>query len=343
MKIRNAWWVIRKPLEGESDNQSEGASAVGTGNAERLAFMQRINDANDETRAGELQLVNDDETLESFTVRGADGRETALTDTSTPDPVAAAEIERLAAESGQQSPEPQVQTITRKINGRDVTRTLDQWLAVASKVEAADQYLSEAARLRQEQNQRTQASQEDPVTVATVEEDDLAYARAIQMGTEEEAAAAVRALRHQRPSLTKDDVARTIDERLTFNEAIQQYRKDFNDIVSDPVLNQLALETDRKLLAAGDKRPYLERYADIGNTLRTWANGLAAKRNPPPAPVPATKLDRKAAATPVPKAAASKAASTVEVEEDESVADIIAGIAASRGGPQWMNGPTTRQ
>jgi hypothetical protein len=324
------------------DGTNENGEASGTGNDARVAMLNRINDANDEMRADEFESINDDGTTEKFVVRAAAGDDEALTDDIVADPEADAEIARLAAETG--APEEQPQMITRKVNGRDITLSLDDWLARASKVEAADQYLREASSLRNEQLQKAKApAQADPEPEPTVD-DDLAIARAIQMGTEEEAVAALRTLRQPRPSLTKDDVARTIDERLTFNGAIQRYREEFADVVGDPVLNQMALDADKRLLAAGDTRPYMERYTEIGTSIRDWSNKLVASRAPKPTTTAApTKLERKAAATPAPKAASQKTVSSVEEEADESTASVIANIAKSRGGPQWMNGPMTRQ
>ena len=316
---------------GENDN----GEAVGTGNDSRLAMLARINDANDEAHADDYASINDDGSTERFTIQRGDGTQEDLVDETAKDPEAEAAIAAQAAESNDAPQEPR--RTKYKINGREVYLTDDEVTARVQKIESADQYLAEASRLRNEQLAKAQVPQQrDPEPQQSVE-DDLALARAIQMGSEEEAAAAVRSLRRVTPSVTTADISRTIDDRLTFNQAIQQYRKDFADIVSDPVLNNLALETDRKLLAAGDKRPYAERYADIGNTLRNWADGMAQKRNPTLVPGVA-KLERKAAAAPAVKAASQKTVSTVEQEADESTSDIISNIAKSRGGPQWMNG-----
>lgn len=320
----------------EGDGGSDGESAVGTGNDARIAMLARINDANDREHADDMAEVNDDGTTSAFVVRDADGNETALDDETVADPEAAATIDALAAETGDPMDAPRMFRI--KVNGREMDVTEAQLIERAQKVESADQYLAEASRLRAEQVSKTQTPQVDSERESVVN-DDLAIARAIQMGTEEEAVAALQKLRKASPSVTTDDIARTIDERLTFNEAIQNYRKDYADIVGDPVLNQLALDTDRKLLAAGDKRSYAERYSDIGNTLRAWAIKLAKDRAPAPG---AEKLARKAAIAAPPKAASQKTASSVEDEVDESTSSVIANIAKSRGGPQWMNGASTQ-
>lgn len=331
------------------DGNNDTGEAVGTGNAARVAFLNKINDANDMMREDDFLSINDDGSTEKFVARDAAGNDEELTDETVEDPEANEAIKKLAEETGEPEPapepEPQVRMVTRKINGRDVTLSEEEWFVRASKVEAADRYLAEAAAIRNEQLKKAQAPQKRDPEPQPSAEDDLAIARAIQLGTEEEAVAALRTLRNTRPSLTQDDVARTIDERLTFKEAIDQYKKDFSDVVSDPVLNQMALDADKRLLAQGDTRPYLERYNEIGTSIRKWAETLVAQRAPksptPPAPVE-TKLSRKAAAAPAPKAASQKTASSVEEDADESVSSIIAGMAKARGGPQWMNLPTTR-
>ena len=323
------------------DGTNDDGEALGTNNDARVAMLNRINDDNDRMRAEEFLDVNDDGTTEQFVVQTDDGQQTPLTDDIAADPETAATIAALAAESdAEPARNPKLHRI--KVNGVEQELTYDQLVERAQKVASADQYLAEASRLRaqqqQQQNSQPQVSHQAPAPEEVI--DDLAIARAIQMGSEEEAVAALRKLRSKSPSVTPDDISRTIDERLAFNEAIQKYRTEYADIVNDPVLNQMALETDKKLLAAGDKRPYFERYADIGSTLRNWTNELVQKRAPAPVPQGVEKLARKAAATPVPKAASQKTESAVEEEADESTASVIANIAKSRGGPQWMNSMT---
>jgi hypothetical protein len=317
---------------GLEDGSDATSGVVGTENDKRLAIMQAINDRNDAIRAEELQDVTDDDTLVPFVVQDADGEQTDLTDEAKPDVEAQAEIERLAAESNEEVPAKAPERIKRIIGGKEYNLTLDEWLAKASKIENADLYLAEAARLRNEQT--VKAAPAAPTEQQLVE-DDLAIARAIQMGTEEEAVAALKKLRQAGPSVSPADIARTIDERLTFNDAIKQFRTKYEDIASDPVLNKMAMDTDARLIAQGDRRPYEERYAEIGENIRGWVGKLAKTSAPAQG---AAKLERKAAVGSVPKAAAKKAESGAEEEKEESVQEIIAKMAASRGGVQWQKG-----
>jgi hypothetical protein len=202
-------------------------------------------------------------------------------------------------------------------------------------VEAADQYLAEAARLRQEAEGKQQQYQQEEVAARSVE-DDLALARAIQMGSEEEAVGAIRKIKA--PTLSPDVLARTVDERLTFNEAISAFRKDYRDIAGDPYLNKMAMEKDAELIKQGDQRPYLERYASIGNEIRAWvaSKAPATQKQEEITKPNEDKQTRKENVQAVPKANGGKTGSTIEEEKEESSSDVIAGIAKARGGPQWL-------
>lgn len=295
-----------------------GEEVVGTGNDARLARMSEIADSADRERAEELANVNDDDTTEPFEAppggEAESGEETALAAVEEPPVV--------------DTP----QTFKIKVNGKDLELTTEQLIERAQKVESADAYLAEAARLKREMEQPLQQSADEVARQALEEE--LALARAIQMGSEEEAVAAIRKLRT--PSgPSKDDLMREVDARLTFREAIQQFQSEYKDITSDPYLLRLAQESDAEMVRKGDSRPYLERYREIGDGLRGWVKKLAPAAE---AGTTAEKQARKAQAAPVPKAANAKAPPPAEEEAEESASEVIAKMAASRGGPQWMNG-----
>ena len=160
------------------------------------------------------------------------------------------------------------------------------------------------------------------------------------MGTEEEAAAALKKMREQvsaRPSLSRDDVSHTIDERLAFNTALEKFSTEYQDVWMDPVLKKLALDRDTALLTSGDARPYYERYASIGNEIRSWREGLIPKDKKPAVDALDVKEQRKASAPKTPTAASGKVkAPRTEEEVDESPSEVIATMAKQRGGPQWM-------
>lgn len=303
----------------DTNDGEETGEAIGTGNDARIALMNRISDSADEGRKEEFSEINDDGTTTPF-VEPEDAE--SLADKEESD----AEAARLAAEEAtQQAPEKH----KIKVNGRELELTYDELVARAQKVESADDYLREAARLRNEQNKPLPTK----VDAASVD-DDLALARAIQMGSEEEAVAALRKLKSSGPS--KDDLTRVVDERLTFNTAINKFQTEYADVFSDPQLKQMALDADARLLAAGDSRPYFDRYQDIGNGIRNWVKDLKAPKND--ANLQPDKLTRKAAAPAAPRLASGTSQTSVEEEKEESAQEIIQAMAKSRGAPAWMTG-----
>jgi hypothetical protein len=234
-----------------------------------------------------------------------------------------------------------------KVNGKEIELTQEELIARAQKVESADVYLADAARAKK-------ASEAPPPPEGPTaeeiqlqqDEEDARIVRAIQMGTEEEAKIAVRLLTSRvaaRPSVSPDDMSRAIDERLAFNEAITDFRKNFPDIASEPLLNSLAQQRDANLVASGDTRPYKERYESIGKELRAWKEGLVpapkAQEDPKVPDVSFADKDTKKAAAPKTPAIATKKVAKVEEEDEdgeEDTATVIANIRKARGGPQWM-------
>ena len=230
-----------------------------------------------------------------------------------------------------------------KVNGKEFELSTEELIARAQKVESADQYILDASRMRREAENAQNTQKPVPVptgpTADELLEERRALVRAIQMGTEEEAMGALEKLqRPQRPAFSADDMARTVDERLTFKDAVRRFETDFQDVLSDPVLKQLALQKDQQLLAQGDKRDYWERYSEIGGELRSWKQSLVptAPAVSPTQQALDSKQQRKANAPSQPKAASARAPATQREDEgEESIGDVIAAIAKARGGPQW--------
>lgn len=327
-----------------------GGDAIGTGNDARVALLNSIGDSYDEIRAEDLADITDDGKLEPFVIQKADGEQEDL------------DREPAPAPTPEPTPEPEgadtAQMITRKVNGKMVTKSLEEWLVDASKVNAADEYLQDAARLRKQALQpEPDAPAPAPVQQGPSPEEIAAQqrlervklARAIQMGTEEEAVAAIEQLQNmsRTPTLTVEDVGRVADERLKFNTAIAEFNKEFADLVSNPQLHAMVLQADRDLISKGDKRPYAERYTEIGTAVRKWRDDLVKSVAPTPAPAskdaaPADDLANrraaKAAAPKAPTAASRTAQPVVEESDDEDVSSVIASMAKARGGPQWARG-----
>jgi hypothetical protein len=331
-------------------NLPSGGDAIGTGNDARIALLNAIGDQYDNIRAEDLADINDDGTTTQFVAPSLNEEDeearAAREETET-------EAARLAAANAAET-QPTTQMITRKINGKDVTLPLEEWLVRAQKVESADEYLQDAARQRKELQRNEQTP--EPVVPQGPSTEELAtqrlaemrtLARAIQMGTEEEAVAALAKLQtaNQPPTLTVEDVNRVTDERLRFNTAINWFAGEYKDLVSNPELNSMVIAREATLVRQGDRRPYAERYKAVGDEVRTWRDNLIASATPvttTETTTPVSSLDAKRAAkaaTPkAPTSASTKAVPVQQDEEEDSPSAVIAAMAKARGGPQWARG-----
>lgn len=208
-----------------------------------------------------------------------------------------------------------------KINGQDREVTESELVSLAQKGEGADQKFQEAARLRKEVDDLLkQQAPKEPAVEPKVTDDDLALARALQMGSEEEAARVIKGLR-DRPTLKEEDVVRKIDERLTFQSSVERFKSEFPAIFNDTNLMNLAMVKDQQLVASGDSRPYYERYKTIGEEIMTWVGNVKPQDK---------KQERKASITVLPQASA-RAQGEPEEDIDESASEVIAKMAKGRG------------
>ena len=323
--------------DGSTDDgidSSSGSGAVGTGNDARLALLAQINDANEEALGEDLADINDDGTTSPF-------REN---------------VAAQGEDDQQAAPEPETPPVVKhkiKVNGQELELTTEELIARAQKVESADQYLAEAARQKREATAAPVVPTSQGPTAEELQRqkdaEDREIIRGIQMGSEEEALAALRRLEERaskRPSIEMDDVSNAIDERLAFNEAMREFNTKFADVVSDPVLKKLAAERDRELLASGDKRPYSSRYEEIGNSLRAWKESIGGKKaDPAPVADLSSKVAKKAAAPAAPVGGTQKVTQRAEEDDngEENASDVIAAIAKQRGGPQWMRAEARKE
>jgi hypothetical protein len=212
----------------------------------------------------------------------------------------------------------QPRKIKIKVNGQDLELTEEELIARAQKVESADQYLAEAARVRHQASQ--QPSQPDTASTAhPSDEEDAALARALQLGTEDESVAALRKLR-QSASAQTDQIVAAVDERIAFRQAVDKFSENFSDIFADPLLKNLAFALDKHFMELGDKRPYGERYAEIGNLIRDKMRELAKQYGTDEAKLK-EKAQRKAQAPSAPKAAGTKATPDASEEEEDGPED----------------------
>lgn len=316
---------------GAVEDKQESGEVTGSGNDARLAMLNDIADKAEDEVADQLQDVNDDETTSPFRTERADNAQNESdkqTDTSTD----------VAADSTPPS-DSEVKKFKLKVNGKELELTEEELIARAQKVEAADEYLRTAKESVKSVKPTTpQFSQEELQRAQDAE--DLKLAQAIQMGSTEEAMAALRLLRQQArgtPSMSMDDVSAAIDQRLEFRTAFNNFTQEFKEIADDPVLFKIARDKDQELIESGDTRPYSERYREIGNNLRGWLKTVRGSSSTE------QKFDdkqrRKESAPTVPSAAAVKAPPTKQPDDrEETTQDTIAAMRQARGGPQWMRG-----
>jgi hypothetical protein len=204
-----------------------------------------------------------------------------------------------------------------KVNGQDREFTEAELIERASKSEAADQRFQEAAKLKREAEELKATTKE--VAKPEIEEDDLALARALQMGSEEEAAKVIKKLRA--PTLNEGDVVRKIDERLTFQSSVQRFQSEYPELFQDPYLSKLVALKDEEMVKQGDTRPYWDRYKSIGDEMRGWLGKIKPASQ---------KQERKASITVLPTAS-GRAAEKTEEDEEQSTSDVIASMAKNRG------------
>jgi hypothetical protein len=207
-----------------------------------------------------------------------------------------------------------------KVNGQDREFTEAELIERASKSEAADQKFQEAARLKREADEKLSQLPKKDVAEPKVEEDDLALARALQMGSEEEAAKVIKRLK-DRPTLSEGDVVRKIDERLTFQSSVERFKSEYPELFSDPYLSKLVAIRDEELVKEGDKRPYYDRYKSIGEEMKAWMGNIK----------PASKKEERKASIVNIKAASGRKVEETDEDEEQSASDIVNQMAKARG------------
>jgi hypothetical protein len=220
----------------------------------------------------------------------------------------------LAAQQAAASTTGDDQMVTLIVDGKEVTRPLSEVLDAGKrylqKDMTADERLVEATRILKEANEKFGKPQpaERPSEALPVEDDDAALARAIQLGSDEEARAAIAKLRK---SGRTDDTSITsmIDARIEFREAAAWVNTEYKDLLTDPLLGGVFMQKETEARKAGDKRPYRDLYKEIGDGLRKWRDGLAPKVDPLQ-----DKESRKASVTVIPTA---RAVAPVERNEDD--------------------------
>jgi len=286
-----------------------GSDVVATENDSMLARRNEIADNLDNLRGSDLQ----DTDGVSVMPRPAQEEDEGATEPGEEEPT-----ERVEAAKA----EPAKHKI--KVNGREMELTWDEILERAQKVESADQYLQLASESVRNAGKLASPPKEDEPE--KVEEDDLALARALQMGSEEDAAKAIRRLRAKPSEVTPDVLPRLVDERLKFLKAVESFQAEYKDYLEIPSLNKRAQEIDAQLAEREPSLPYDQRLKRVGEAVRKEALSVVQKFASPKT----DKAARKASVAPVPSAA-GRQAPMGDDEGEESTEKTIAEMAKSRG------------
>lgn len=218
-----------------------------------------------------------------------------------------------------------------KVNGKEVELSEEEMIARAQKVEAADQYLAEAKR--QAEALRATAAAPPPAgeqSADTLSDEDLALARALQVGSEEEAAKAIRALRQKpgpAPSINMDALAQKVEADMDFKANAKWFQESYPELFADPDYMTLVLKRDQEMLsennAKGIVQPYKDRYAKIGDEIRKKfginVDGAAKTRR------------KQETLTAIPTAHTKVRMPAEEDDSEPDVRDTIAEMAKARG------------
>ncbi len=162
--------------------------------------------------------------------------------------------------------------VTKVINGNKVTRTIDEWTNIASKVEDADAYYKESVRRMYEQKNQKPIENEKEVLKE--------LAKNLQFGDEEQAAAAVDQLMNRAAQKANERVE--ADSLQKAGEAVYlNFAKEYSDVVNDQILNSALQQLELKAINEGKRyhadelKNFDMRLRDIGNQVRNWRDNMA--------------------------------------------------------------------
>jgi hypothetical protein len=215
-----------------------------------------------------------------------------------------------------------------KVNGVEKEFTTEELIRKASLVDSAEEYQRQAKQAYEFAQQQIKQPSQDVAKSVDEEIDYASIVDAIQMGDKTEAINAIRQLvgtKNTTPSV--EVVSQVVDQKISFQNAVDKFKTEYNDLFEDPVLANMVIAEDQRLLNSGDTRPYIERYTDIGNQVRNWRDSIV-ERTTGSKPVKkaetlATKQERKLNAPqyPAKKAAVVESAENGNYRNGEPSAD----------------------
>lgn len=233
--------------------------------------------------------------------------------------------------------------IKLKIDGEDRVLTLEDALREIQKKGAADKRLEESTRLVNEakalfEQARTsnppQPSQDAAALQPPLDEDVAAVVRAIRTGTDEEAHYAARQwdqhIRSEKAILPAADIRALVNDAVDFRSSAEWVKHEYADLFGDTRLAAMFADADERQVQSADKRPYRERYIEIGDSLRGWRDSLVRPQDTAARTLEA-KRERKAAVVTPTAASVKDQLPIAEDATDDPVVDVIANIAKARG------------
>lgn len=218
---------------------------------------------------------------------------------------------------------------TIKVNGKEVELT-DELIRKAQLISA-----TEAARMLQQAKNPAKPSSDVSRNPAIhsdagskVEDIDFAeVAAALQSGTTEEIAAQLKKLANR--GVSQRDVYAQAQDAVKLEDATNWYREEYDDLVSDPFLQALTIQEDKRLMAEGFDGSYKERFKVVGDTVRAWKESIAGTPVVQKEESTLSKKEKLPSRTP---AAAKKQAPREVDEGEEDPRDVIAEMARKRRG-----------
>lgn len=312
----------------ETERRTDGESGgPGNQNDARLAMMESLADSTDKIREHEL---NDVTTEDYDDAPGTSAEPVAASDASdTEEQSESAQAVQAGGGDGKEdSSHQEPRKFKIKVNGVEQELTEDELIARAQKISAADGYLAEAIKLQQEaaadREKAKLPSQED--VQAAVKKDYRALARALQMGSEDEAADVLQSLDNSQRTPSNDELLRTVDtrldQRLSLQRDLAKFNEEYKELLSDPKAKALVEDLDEGYNLKGERASY-DRFKKAADKVQEIFGVKQANTSF------ADKEQRKASVRTVTGASTRQAAPAEEKEP--STSDIIANMAKSRG------------
>jgi len=277
-------------------------------------------------------------------------------DTSTSDPddseEQTSEEPETVLESGEATTEDEMVTlivdgVEKQVPMKDV---LDAGRRTMQKESTADQRLREATNLLNEAKKFNPNQPPDsgsgvgaPPPEAPPSFDAAELARALQYGSEEEAAAAVQKMAHmganatQMQNVSQDKLLPFIQDTIAYNDAVNMLERPaaeggYEDLWSDPTMRQLFIAKEQEVRAKcaqnNDPLPsYRELYSGIGNGLRAWRDGITPQST---TTTLSDKQNRKRSSDAPPVAGGRMSAQSTGPAKPKTRKEVLAEMAAGR-------------